>query len=277
MQHHFDIEIAEKYGLNEAIILNNIRFWVLYNEANGTNFHDGRFWTYNSQKAFEKLFPYMKPFTVRAALKSLEDNGLIITGNYNKSSYDRTKWYTLSDKANMLFAQLSPICGKTQMDVKENLNSMRGKPQLDVRIATNGIEENDEPIPDIKPDMKPAKKTADRKPEPKRTYGRYGNVKLTDTDLSKLKDEFPDDWQERIDRLSTYMDSTGKSYKNHLATIRNWARRDSERQKPSRNSDSRASEQDGQGKRIADMTIEEIMEKYNVDYMTAQEMAFDMC
>lgn len=273
MQHHFDIEIAEKYGLNEAIILNNIRFWVLHNEANGTNFHDGRFWTYNSQKAFEKLFPYMKPFTVRTALKSLEDNGLIITGNYNKSSYDRTKWYTLSDKVNMLFAQLSPICGKTQMDVKENLNSMRGKPQLDVRIATNGIEENNELIPD----MKPVKKTADRKPEPKRTYGRYGNVKLTDTDLSKLKDEFPDDWQERIDRLSTYMDSTGKSYKNHLATIRNWARRDSERQKPSRNSDSRASEQDGQGKRIADMTIEEIMEKYNVDYMTAQEMAFDMC
>lgn len=146
MQHHFDIEIAEKYGLNEAIILNNIRFWVLHNEANGTNFHDGRFWTYNSQKAFEKLFPYMKPFTVRTALKSLEDNGLIITGNYNKSSYDRTKWYTLFDKVNMLFAQLSPICGKTQMDVKENLNSMRGKPQLDVRIATNGIEENNEPI-----------------------------------------------------------------------------------------------------------------------------------
>lgn len=99
---------------------------------------------------------------------------------------------------------------------------------------------------------------------------------MSDTDLSKLKDEFPGDWQERIDRLSTYMDSTGKSYKNHLATIRNWARRDSE-QKPARNSDSRASEQDGQGKRIADMTIEEIMEKYSVDYMTAQEMAFDMC
>lgn len=63
-------------------------------------------------------------------------------------------------------------------------------------------------------------------PEKKGTYGKYGNVKLTDTDLSKLKTEFPTDWQERIDRLSTYMDSTGKSYKNHLATIRNWARRD---------------------------------------------------
>ena len=59
-------------------------------------------------------------------------------------------------------------------------------------------------------------------------YGKYYNVLLSDTDLEKLKAEFPSDWMERIERLSAYMASTGKSYKNHLATIRNWARRDSE-------------------------------------------------
>ena len=45
--------------------------------------------------------------------------------------------------------------------------------------------------------------------------------------MEKLKSEFPD-WQARIERLSSYMASTGKSYKNHLATIRNWARKDAE-------------------------------------------------
>lgn len=59
-------------------------------------------------------------------------------------------------------------------------------------------------------------------------YGEYSNVLLSDTDLAKLKAEFPNDWQERIERLSAYMASAGKSYKNHLVTIRNWARRDSE-------------------------------------------------
>ena len=58
-------------------------------------------------------------------------------------------------------------------------------------------------------------------------YGEYSNVLLSDTDLAKLKSEFPNEWRERIERLSAYMASTGKSYKNHLATIRNWARRDS--------------------------------------------------
>ena len=44
--------------------------------------------------------------------------------------------------------------------------------------------------------------------------------------MKKLKEEFPYDWEQRIERLSAYMASTGKTYKNHLATIRNWARRD---------------------------------------------------
>lgn len=56
-------------------------------------------------------------------------------------------------------------------------------------------------------------------------YGEYSNVLLTDEELEKLKREFPD-WEQRIERLSSYMKSTGKSYKDHLATIRNWARRE---------------------------------------------------
>lgn len=72
------------------------------------------------------------------------------------------------------------------------------------------------------------KKSSTKKKEPRHKYGEYSNVLLSDTDLAKLKAEFPNDWQERIERLSAYMASTGKRYKNHLATIRNWARRDSE-------------------------------------------------
>lgn len=66
-------------------------------------------------------------------------------------------------------------------------------------------------------------------------YGEYKNVLLSDLELEKLKSEFPDDWQERIERLSGYIASSGKKYKSHLATIRNWARKDKEKasKKPS--------------------------------------------
>ena len=59
-------------------------------------------------------------------------------------------------------------------------------------------------------------------------YGEYQNVLLTDGEMETLKAEYPD-WQARINRLSEYIATTGKKYKNHLATIRSWARRDAEK------------------------------------------------
>ena len=70
-------------------------------------------------------------------------------------------------------------------------------------------------------------------PKPTRhKYGMYKNVLLTDEDLAKLQEEFPHDYSDRIERLSEYMASTGKSYKNHLATIRNWAKKDKPQGRP---------------------------------------------
>lgn len=65
------------------------------------------------------------------------------------------------------------------------------------------------------------------KPTPTRhKYGEYSNVLLSDEELSKLKAEFPQDWKNRIERLSEYIASTGKPYKSHLATIRAWSKKD---------------------------------------------------
>lgn len=82
--------------------------------------------------------------------------------------------------------------------------------------------------PDSDESDQPAPKPQKKKPV-RHKYGEYKNVLLTDEELEKLKAEFPD-WQERIERLSSYVASTGKTYKNHLATIRNWAKKDREQQ-----------------------------------------------
>ena len=62
-------------------------------------------------------------------------------------------------------------------------------------------------------------------------YGEYENVLLSDGEIAALRREYPDDWRQRVDRLSEYMASTGKSYRNHLATIRSWARQDAPKEK----------------------------------------------
>lgn len=102
--------------------------------------------------------------------------------------------------------------------------------KANVRQADKDIEEEK----DIEEDNKDILDESDDSPKPapkpsKHKYGEYNNVLLTDDELEKLKDEYPD-YQDRIERLSSYVASTGKSYKSHYATIRNWARKDKEQQ-----------------------------------------------
>ena len=95
--HHFDIEEAEKYGLREAIILYNIRFWLEKNIANGTNFKNGRVWTFNSYKAFNELFPYLSQSQIKRCLTNLVNDGVLIKENHNKLGFDRTNWYSINE------------------------------------------------------------------------------------------------------------------------------------------------------------------------------------
>ena len=102
MNHSFNVEVATKYGMLEAVLLENINFWVAKNKANEKNFYDGFYWTYISITALSKLFPYASRATIFRALHNLEDAGLILAGNYNKDASDKTKWYTLTKKGELL-------------------------------------------------------------------------------------------------------------------------------------------------------------------------------
>ena len=94
-EHSFDIELAREFGVNAAILFNNICFWINKNRANGKNFFDGDYWTYNSKRAFAELFPYMSERQVGSALQKLIDARMIKTGNYNEDKRDKTTWYAL--------------------------------------------------------------------------------------------------------------------------------------------------------------------------------------
>ena len=75
----------------EAIILQQIHYWFVKN----MNIKDGYSWVYNSIKDWNKQFKWLSEPTLKRKFKSLEDKGLLITGNYNKAKFDRTKWYRI--------------------------------------------------------------------------------------------------------------------------------------------------------------------------------------
>lgn len=97
MNHSFDVDIAIKFGVPEAVLIENFRFWIAKNKANGRHFHKGRHWTYNSTQAMTELFPYWSQDQIRRTLRRMEDAGILLSDNFNNNPYDRTKWYSLSD------------------------------------------------------------------------------------------------------------------------------------------------------------------------------------
>jgi hypothetical protein len=93
----------------------------------------GHVWTYNTAEAFNELMPYFSPNKIQKLLKQLEVDGVIVTGNFNRKRYDKTKWYTMPG-----------------YEVSESLQPNGG---MDNAKRLKGISETAEHIPDVNADI----------------------------------------------------------------------------------------------------------------------------
>ncbi|MCO4339733.1 conserved phage C-terminal domain-containing protein [Staphylococcus agnetis] len=85
-------KLAEEIGLNEAIILQQIHYWLNSSKHN----YDGKKWIYNSYPKWIEQFPFWSESTIKRTITSLEKQNLVHVGNYNKVGFDRTKWYSIN-------------------------------------------------------------------------------------------------------------------------------------------------------------------------------------
>ena len=160
--------------------------------------------------------------TVKLGLQCLEQLNMICTDN---GFFSIAGWEEYQNIYGMeRIKEQNRIRQKKWYDKQKELPNVRNNVSLTQPNATDKEEEKDK---DLDLDVESIKNKAPTRHK----YGEYNNVLLSDEDMTKLQNEFPD-WQERIERLSSYIASKGVSYKNHLATIRNWARKDKADAKP---------------------------------------------
>ncbi|HFD0713402.1 TPA: helix-turn-helix domain-containing protein [Enterococcus faecium] len=194
-----------------AIIPANVRYddslipsaKLLYGEITALCNEKGYCWA--SNEYFANQYKVSKP-TIQNWLKSLEEKGYI----YREVKY--------KEGSKEIEARYIRILGG---GLQENL--VRGHQEIyqDNNTSINNTFNNTkEYIRELPPSKKSKAKPIRHK------YGEYKNVLLSDEQMEKLKTEFPNDYQERIERLSEYCESSGKTYKNYLATIRSWARKE---------------------------------------------------
>lgn len=91
----FDPNLAARIGLNEAIVIHQIEYWLDKYKDDPTHIKDGKVWVYNTYEDWQAQFPFWCLRTVKSIFKNLVDKGILIAGCYNKLHLDKTRWYTI--------------------------------------------------------------------------------------------------------------------------------------------------------------------------------------
>ena len=96
-------ELARRIGLNEAIVLQQMNYWLMETDSGVT--HDGRRWIYNTHEQWNDQFPFWSQDTVKRAITSLKKQGILRVEKLNKGRCDHTNFYTINYDAAALIEQ----------------------------------------------------------------------------------------------------------------------------------------------------------------------------
>lgn len=142
------------------------------------------------------------------------DSGVIVIKHWKLHNYirnDRYKPTLYQDEKAQLIEKDNKVYSKSNDGIPDGY-------QMDTQVRL-GKDRLGKDRKDITPSQPKATPTRHK-------YGEYKNVLMSDQELEKLKSEFPSDWQKRIENVSEYCAASGKTYKNYLAVIRKWAKKD---------------------------------------------------
>ena len=149
---NFDPNIAAEVGTNADIIYSNIKFWISTNKKNTSDYHfyQGKYWMYNSAQAFAEHFPYLTERQIRRCLVKLEEKGYVLSGNFNKMKYDRTKWYSISTRPMLPNGKLEltePVDRETDMVTPIPNDKPNDKPYTSC-TASQHVSEEEPSVPE---------------------------------------------------------------------------------------------------------------------------------
>lgn len=219
----FDVDIATVYGVDNAVMIWNLNHWIDHNAANEKNFYNGRYWTFNSIEAFTKLFPFWSKGQIRRILKSLEDSGVIMTGNFNADRRDRSTWYAFTDSFQQMHLSKSTNAN-VETDKSLDINNISNT-NVNTNIPADGGLFGDMPV--MQKGRKP-RKTSE-------SMCLFANSKYNDYELFAAEFAAPEfanlDIVYYYHAVADWSSSFNKKRADWIATARNFIRKDIENNK----------------------------------------------
>lgn len=178
-----DKNLAKILGLNEALVLQQINYWLEINKKKNNNFHNDRYWTYNSLTQWQEEFPFWSKETVKRIFKRLREKKLLITGSFNKKKFDRTLWYSIDyDELEKLFEY-----GNADNVTKSKNETCSDGPGQNEHMDEGNL---NPPIPEISTEINPENKNQSINPSRRsrqkdRRYNSFGISEKYEKIISK--------------------------------------------------------------------------------------------
>lgn len=136
-------KLAQKIGLKEAMILQQIHYWL--NPSLNKNRKEGRLWVHNTYDQWKTQFPFWASRTIQRAIYSLERRGLL--DSYVTRDFKKTKFYSIN------YDMLAELDDLQQMDMRKGQKNPANsstcqsdafiEPNCRARATLNGTNDQD--------------------------------------------------------------------------------------------------------------------------------------
>lgn len=214
--------LAKALGnVNEAIILQQTQYW-LKNPKSGRVGEDGRKYIRDTYDEWQQQLTWLSTRTIKSRIKSLQNKGLLLTANLNKSKYDRTNWYSIDyDKLNeLMYSEETSLLKVKKVTNKKGSN------------FTIKSEKSYQPIP--KTSSKSSTETSTKKYSSTNVEQRIFNPNI-EKDFKKIWELYPNKkgkkqafnhykkWRkESINHTNDYLEKKLDTYLTYCNQNRNW-------------------------------------------------------
>jgi DnaD/phage-associated family protein len=125
--------LATIVGLNESIVLQQLHYWL----ERSTHIYEGYKWVYNTYEEWQKQFPFWSESTIRRIITKMEKQELIISGNFNRSKIDKTKWYRINYEKLAQLEQLVDEANSSGQDEQTTVQIEQSTDEIDSPSVQN--------------------------------------------------------------------------------------------------------------------------------------------
>lgn len=214
--------------LNESIVLNQLNYWLEINRKADKHFIDGRYWVYNTYNDWKtENFPYWSEKTIQRTFTRLENKGIVISANYNKSGIDKTKWYTID------YDKLEEIVKDYRLR-EDNMSQRNDNKSIRQDKMSSPEGHNDRAIPENTTDNTNRDYNSENtevytlSKDNAKAYTSVSKKQLPERAKNKTKSELKEleaDMIRRFDEIANQYDVTETAYKNITRAFRRYLNR----------------------------------------------------